>query len=106
MYLSAERIAVANKAIQETFEQTSIAWQAIPHWDTGDPAQTKVRRDLAYAPPGDRGPLGEDPVDIVTFLFRTSATQPEPHRGQEGEAVSRDRPDHSEFVRPVKDSSR
>ena len=43
MYLNAERIAVANKAIQDTFEQTSVAWQAIPHWDTGDPAQTKVR---------------------------------------------------------------
>src|SRR5262245_29328184 len=34
MYLSAERIAAANRAIQETFEQTSVAWQAIPHWDT------------------------------------------------------------------------
>ena len=41
MYLSAERIAVANKAVQDTFEQSSVAWQAIPHWDTGDPAQTK-----------------------------------------------------------------
>jgi hypothetical protein len=42
MYLSAERLALANQAIQETFEQTCIAWQAIPHWDTGDRAQTKV----------------------------------------------------------------
>ena len=35
-----------------------------------------------------------------------SSTQREPHRGQEGEAVSRDRPDHLEFVRPFNDSSR
>jgi hypothetical protein len=67
MYLSAERIAVANKAIKETFEQTSIAWQAIPHWDTGDPAQTKVRVDKGYAAPDDEAPLGEDPVEIATI---------------------------------------
>jgi hypothetical protein len=67
MYLSTERIAVANKAVKETFEQTSIAWQAIPHWDTGDPAQTKVRLDKAYAPRNDPAPLGEDPVPILTF---------------------------------------
>ena len=48
MYLSAERIAVANKAIRDTFEQTSIAWQAIPHWDTGDPGQLRVRVDHTY----------------------------------------------------------
>jgi hypothetical protein len=45
MYLSAERIALANQAIRETFEQTCVAWQAIPHWDTGDPGQTRVRAD-------------------------------------------------------------
>jgi hypothetical protein len=49
MYLSAERIAVANKAVKDTFEQASIAWQAIPHWDTGDPGQIRVRSDNAYA---------------------------------------------------------
>lgn len=42
MYLSAERLAVANRAVRETFEQTSVAWQAIPHWDTGDPDLGKV----------------------------------------------------------------
>jgi hypothetical protein len=83
MYLSAERIAVANKAVKDTFEQASIAWQAIPHWDTGDPAQTKVRSDSAYAPPGDRGPLGEDPVEVVPFtryfyLTVAQATSPTP----------------------------
>jgi hypothetical protein len=45
MYLSAERVAIVNRTIQETFEQTCIAWQAIPHWDTGDPGQTKVVND-------------------------------------------------------------
>ena len=49
MYLNAERIAVANQAVQDTFEQSSIAWQAIPHWDTGDPGQFRVRSDYAYA---------------------------------------------------------
>jgi hypothetical protein len=51
MYLSAERIAVANQAVLETFEQTSVAWQAIPHWDTCDAGQARVRRDLMYNPP-------------------------------------------------------
>jgi hypothetical protein len=35
--LSAERIAIANRAIEQTFAQASVVWQAIPHWDTGDP---------------------------------------------------------------------
>ncbi len=39
MYLSAEQTAIANKAVTDTFEQSSIAWQAIPHWNTGDPGQ-------------------------------------------------------------------
>ena len=42
MYLSAERLALANQAVKETFEQCSVAWQAIPHWDTGDPGQITV----------------------------------------------------------------
>jgi hypothetical protein len=67
MYLNAERIAIANKAIHDTFEQTSVAWQAIPHWDTGDPAQTRVRSDSAYAADNDPGPLGEAPVAVETF---------------------------------------
>src|ERR1700742_3209484 len=83
MYLSAERIALANKAIQDTFEQTSVAWQAIPHWDTGDPAQTKVRCDSAYAPLNDKGPLADSPVAIVPFtryfyLTVAQATSPTP----------------------------
>ena len=48
MYLSAEQIARLNQAVRNTFEQTSIAWQAIPHWDTGDPGQVRVRVDYSY----------------------------------------------------------
>lgn len=42
MYISAERLALANQAVRETFEQCSIVWQAIPHWETGDPGQITV----------------------------------------------------------------
>lgn len=42
MYLSAERLALANQTIHRIFEQTCVAWQAIPHWDVGDPGQTQV----------------------------------------------------------------
>ncbi len=42
MYLSSERLAVANQAVKEAFEQCSVTWQAIPHWDTGDPGQITV----------------------------------------------------------------
>ncbi|MCX2712060.1 hypothetical protein [Mycolicibacterium sp. J2] len=50
MYLSAERVAMVNHTIKETFEQTCVAWQAIPHWDTGDPGQTAVVNDDATNP--------------------------------------------------------
>jgi hypothetical protein len=43
-------MAVANQQVQETFEQTCVAWQAIPHWDTGDPGQTRVRNDVVNSP--------------------------------------------------------
>src|SRR5690349_227532 len=42
MYLSAERLALVNKEIRENFARTSIAWQAIPHWDICDPGKTRV----------------------------------------------------------------
>ncbi|MGE2728064.1 hypothetical protein ACQI4F_01175 [Mycolicibacterium vaccae] len=42
MYLTAERLALANQAILEAFENTCIAWQTIPHWKTTDPGQTRV----------------------------------------------------------------
>lgn len=42
MYMSAERFALANQAVRETFAQCSIVWQSIPHWDVGDPGQITV----------------------------------------------------------------
>jgi hypothetical protein len=50
MYLSADRLALANQKALETFEQCSIAWQAVPHWNTGDPGQTQVRSDVLNRP--------------------------------------------------------
>ena len=62
MYLSAERMALASQAVQETFEQTSIAWQAIPHWDTGDPSQDSgAQRQL------DRAKLPGPHVGTIDF---------------------------------------
>lgn len=49
MYVSAERLAIADREVMETFGQTSITWQAIPHWDTGDPGQVRVRNDVVNA---------------------------------------------------------
>ena len=68
MYLSAERLALANQEIQETFEQTCVTWQAIPHWDTGDPSQTFVRNDFmtAAATPGSvEPPIGGETLAIT-----------------------------------------
>ena len=50
MYLSAERLAIADREVMETFAQTSIAWQAIPNWDTGDPGAARVRNDIVDNP--------------------------------------------------------
>ncbi|MBU9764829.1 hypothetical protein FR943_13385 [Mycobacterium sp. TNTM28] len=50
MYLNTEQLAIANQAITETFEQTCIAWQAIPHWDTGDPGQSRVPSEVVNQP--------------------------------------------------------
>lgn len=52
MYLSAERLAHANQAVKEAFGQCSVAWQAIPHWDTGDPGQISVANGLLGASAG------------------------------------------------------
>ena len=73
MYLSAERLALANQEIQETFEQTCVAWQAIPHWDTGDPGQTFVRNDFmtAAATPGSvEPPIGGETLAITAEVVR------------------------------------
>jgi hypothetical protein len=90
MYLSAERMAVANQAVQETFEQTSVAWQAIPHWETGDPGQSKVRSDVIYPQPGAKlgaplsgSPLGGPALDITVetvpfYVTLAQASAPTP----------------------------
>jgi hypothetical protein len=72
MYLSAERLALANQTVQETFEQTSNAWQAIPHWDTGDPGQTHVRSDSTFAAvvAGVEPPLGGETLEITATVVR------------------------------------
>lgn len=48
MSLSGERKAIADRAILQTFERTSVAWQAIPHWETGDPGQVRIRNDVIF----------------------------------------------------------
>lgn len=50
MYFSAERLALVNQTVKETFEQCCVAWQTIPHWDTGDPSLTRVPNDSVTAP--------------------------------------------------------
>jgi hypothetical protein len=49
MYFSAERLALANQSLRETFHQCSIAWQAIPHWDTKDPGQVSIPNGILGA---------------------------------------------------------
>ncbi len=76
MYLSAERVAVADKAVQDTFDQSSVAWQAIPHWDTGDRGQLRVRSDYAHPqPPGGLAdPLGGASLELGDATVRFAVT--------------------------------
>jgi hypothetical protein len=76
MYLNAERIAVLDKAVQDTFEQSSVAWQAIPHWDTGDRGQLRVRSDYAHAPSvaGLANPLGGASLELTAETVRFAVT--------------------------------
>jgi hypothetical protein len=75
MYLSAERLALANQTVRETFERTSVAWQAIPHWDTGDPGQTRVRSDSLSAPAPLR--IIQVPVPFEVTLSEAMAPTPD-----------------------------
>src|ERR1700733_2800467 len=74
MYLSAERIAILDKTVRDTFEQSSIAWQAIPHWDTGDPGRLRVRSDYAHADPTKgndlAAPLGGESLELEAHYVR------------------------------------
>jgi hypothetical protein len=74
MYLSAERLALANQAVRETFEQCSIVWQAIPHWETGDPGQIRVADGIVNKP----GFLPLDPKEEKFQLTLAQATSPTP----------------------------
>lgn len=75
MYLSAERLALANQAVRETFEQSSVAWQAIPHWDTGDPSQTQVASDSL--PASSALPIFPVPVPIEVTMADVLAPSPD-----------------------------
>lgn len=75
MYLSAERVSLVNQTITETFEQTCISWQAIPHWDTGDPGQSRVRDDVVDTPGFVEVLLYHE--DFQVTLVQTSAPTPD-----------------------------
>jgi hypothetical protein len=91
MSLSAERIAIADRAILQTFERSSVAWQTVPHWDTGDRGQSLVRGDIVSGLPGPGAsatlrarPLAMRPLRLktktVTFLMtlgQATATTPD-----------------------------
>jgi len=68
MSLSPDRKAIAERAIQKTFEQVSVAWKAIPHWDTHDPGQTLVRNDVVFSF-GQGNPFKSrpDPFDVAAL---------------------------------------
>ena len=73
MYFSAERLALANQAVKEIFEQCSIVWQAIPHWDTGDPGQITVA-DGKYGAPGFLTVQQKQPPFTVTLAEANAPT--------------------------------
>ncbi|MGO9153210.1 hypothetical protein [Mycobacterium sp.] len=75
MYFSAERLALANQAVKETFEQCSVAWQAIPHWDTRDPSKTQVPNGVV--PPGNPLTLGLVNQDFTVTLAEAIAPAPD-----------------------------
>ena len=78
MYFSAERLALINQAVKETFEQSSVAWQAIPHWNTGDPSQTMVQSDVVNpAPPPFSLPLTLASVDFTVTVAQAIAPTPD-----------------------------
>lgn len=80
MYVSTETLAVVNRAVRKTFEQTCVAWQVIPHWDTGDPAQTKVAGGSLTSLEG-VDVVGSH-VDVPVTLAVASASTPDALLGQ------------------------
>src|SRR5215212_6972111 len=83
MSLSAERIAVADRAILQAFERSSVAWQAIPHWDVGDRGRGRIRRDkISGLPKKSPTTLPPTPLDMKsihvegrTVLFAVTLAQ-------------------------------
>jgi hypothetical protein len=69
-------MALASQTVQETFEQTCVAWQAIPHWDTGDPGQTVVRADDIDNPTA--AALVLDPVNVAFTVTLAQVISPTP----------------------------
>jgi hypothetical protein len=69
-------LALANQTVQETFEQSCVAWQAIPHWDTGDPGQARVPNDIVNNP----GflPLVLKKQDFQVTVLQANAPTPDP----------------------------
>ncbi len=76
MYLSAQRLAEANRAVKDTFEQSSVAWQAIPHWETGDPGQSRVPDGVPSTPAF--LDLELEDVRFQVTLAQASAPTPDP----------------------------
>lgn len=78
MYFSAERLALANQTVKDTFEQCSVAWQAIPHWDTRDPSRTEVPSGSLTPPPYSL-PLGvlHPPNDFTVTVTEAIAPRPD-----------------------------
>lgn len=75
MFLGAERLALANRVVKETFEQCSVAWQVIPHWETGDPSQSRVPDGVPSKPGFLNLELEEVPFQIT--LAQASAQTPD-----------------------------
>src|SRR3954453_13767669 len=80
MSLSPDRKAIAERAIQKTFEQSSVAWQALPHWDTQDPGQAFIRNDVIFSfragqPVAlQKEPVGLDPLEPLPLKARFRIT--------------------------------
>lgn len=129
MYLSAERIAVVDQAVHDTFEQISqIAFKHDPRHPEGEPFSESgslyhpSRSSFPSAPAGEFQPnspyvsarsatSGTWAPAAPASLYSSpaapaAATGEETHRGQERKAVSGNRPEEIELVRPLKDPSR
>lgn len=84
MSVSAEYVALANQAVLRTFEQTCVAWKALPHWDTRNPGQARVRSDVvsSFADDPDAGhDLSDQKTSLIVTLAQATAETPDPLLG-------------------------